>query len=126
MRRLNESLSLELAVCAAPRKSNSPQPDKCVVGFTSPRVRNENRLRRAEKRNSLVWLLVTLANGMFPKGVAISAPMKALRVTLAWNVLGEPPKRKTRRFRAGRRKPKRLARSCSERFRLALSCHVPT
>src|ERR1700730_13052786 len=82
MRGLNELLSLVLAVCAAPRKSNSPKPDKCVVGFTSPRVRNERRLRRGGKRNSAEWLLGIKANGLLPKGVAISAPMKWSRVTL--------------------------------------------
>src|SRR5215469_13062278 len=52
MRRLNELLSLELAVWAAPRKSISFQKVRCVSEFTSPVAIKVSRLWRAVKRVS--------------------------------------------------------------------------
>src|ERR1700722_7292229 len=55
IRRLYELLSLEFAVCAAPRKSISFQKVRCVSEFTSPVAITVRRLWRAVKRPSEMW-----------------------------------------------------------------------
>jgi len=64
MRGLNELVATELAVCAAPSKSISPKPARCVSGLTLPSASRLKRVCRAEKRDSGVKKFFDCRYGM--------------------------------------------------------------